>query len=178
MTNEHSKRKLSKIAKRYGAINQRRKLVEESGEYIQAWVKYTDFPTDENRTKMIEEFSDMCVVSEQVKMLLSPRELKIFRENFNKKLDREIERIETGASLTAFRREILKACRDGNMSVKDLETVTHKASTTIRKELHYLVSQGFVKTDTDKRVISRGASSREENIIIYETTKKGLEQVR
>jgi hypothetical protein len=173
--NVHSKRKLRKIATRYGVINQRRKLVEESAEFTQAWVKYTDHPTDEMRKNMIEEFSDMCVVSEQIKMLLSPRELHIFRENFNKKLDREIERIETGASLTPTRREILKVCRDGNMSVRDIASVIHKADTSIRKDMRTLIPQGFIKTDMDRRVISRRNFSREEDIIVYETTKKGME---
>lgn len=83
-----TKSKLNTIFNYYGRKGQEYKLVEEMAELIQAIIK-------NNRENIIEEMADVQNIILQLRLNFNSSERKQFVETFNKKIERQLNRIES-----------------------------------------------------------------------------------
>lgn len=93
MTTEQ-KAKCRQILSHYGIEKQRRQLVEECGELIQAIMKLER--TDKERVHYIEELADVEIMMEQMKISLQtydPLGWDIFTDMIEQKINRQLDRI-------------------------------------------------------------------------------------
>ena len=94
------------ILKHYGVKNQRRQLVEECAELIQAICKYERIVKDRDiipsediinfknaKYDMAEEIADVLIMIEQIKMTMGADGRRDIEELIEFKLDRQLERI-------------------------------------------------------------------------------------
>ncbi len=89
MTHEQ-KLQCKQIFERYGETNQLYKLTEESGELIQATMKYILNPTEETSKSLAEEIADIEIMITQIKMAVGE---SLINEYIQQKLDRQLKRI-------------------------------------------------------------------------------------
>ena len=83
-----TKSKLNKIFNYYGRKGQEYKLVEEMAELIQAIIK-------NDRENVMEEMADVQILLLQLRLNFNSSERKQFVETFNKKIERQLSRIES-----------------------------------------------------------------------------------
>ncbi len=83
-----TKSKLNTIFNYYGRKGQEYKLVEEMAELTQAIIK-------NNRENIIEEMADVQNILLQLRLNFNSSERKQFVETFNKKIERQLNRIES-----------------------------------------------------------------------------------
>lgn len=88
---EEQKSKCRLIYNHYGPRNQLRQLCEECAELIQATIKYDRTGKLDDYSHLCEEFADVMIMVEQIKIGLSENMVTSF---INEKLDRQIRRIE------------------------------------------------------------------------------------
>lgn len=102
-----NKRKLVQIALHYGKRAQNEKLIEEMAELmveIKHMYKHEtslDFDTNNNTPatdNYLEEFADVLIMAEQIKILLSSKESSRVAWYVNKKVLRTLEKISQGKS--------------------------------------------------------------------------------
>ena len=83
-----TKSKLNQIFNYYGRKGQEYKLVEEMAELTQAIIK-------NDRHNIIEEMVDVQNILLQLRLNFNSNERKQFAETFNKKIERQLNRIES-----------------------------------------------------------------------------------
>ena len=83
-----TKSKLNTIFNYYGRKGQEYKLVEEMAELIQAIIK-------NDRENVMEEMADVQILLLQLRLNFNSSEKKQFVETFNKKIERQLNRIES-----------------------------------------------------------------------------------
>lgn len=83
-----TKSKLNKIFNFYGRKGQEYKLIEEMAELTQAIIK-------NDRENIIEEMADVQNILLQLRLNFNSNERKQFAETFNKKIERQLNRIES-----------------------------------------------------------------------------------
>ena len=88
MMEKDTKSKLNTIFNYYGRKGQEYKLVEEMAELTQAIIK-------NNRENIIEEKADVQNILLQLRLNFNSSERKQFVETFNKKIERQLNRIES-----------------------------------------------------------------------------------
>lgn len=88
MMEKDTKSKLNTIFNYYGRKGQEYKLVEEMAELTQAIIK-------NNRENIIEEMADVQNILLQLRLNFNSSERKQFVETFNKKIERQLNRIES-----------------------------------------------------------------------------------
>lgn len=86
-------KRIIEIAKYYGEEAQINVVQEECSELIQAICKIRRYNNEETRHRMIEEMSDLYLVLGTLNYYLNDAERQYFIDNFNKKLDRQMERL-------------------------------------------------------------------------------------
>lgn len=88
MMEKDTKSKLNTIFNYYGRKGQEYKLVEEMAELTQAIIK-------NDRENIIEEMVDVQNILLQLRLNFNSNERKQFAETFNKKIERQLNRIES-----------------------------------------------------------------------------------
>ena len=88
MMEKDTKSKLNTIFNYYGRKGQEYKLVEEMAELTQAIIK-------NKREHIIEEMADVQNILLQLRLNFNSSERKQFVETFNKKIERQLNRIES-----------------------------------------------------------------------------------
>lgn len=83
-----TKSKLNTIFNYYGKKGQEYKLIEEMAELTQAIIK-------NDRENIIEEMADVQNILLQLRLNFNSKERKQFAETFNKKIERQLNRIES-----------------------------------------------------------------------------------
>lgn len=83
-----TKSKLNTIFNYYGRKGQEYKLVEEMAELIQAIIK-------NDRENVMEEMADVQILLLQLRLNFNSSEKKQFVETFNRKIERQLNRIES-----------------------------------------------------------------------------------
>lgn len=96
---EIQEKRCSDILQHYGVIAQRRQLVEECAELIQAISKLHRATPEERDTaqyNFIEELADVEIMLEQMKQTLTRTERDTMLRIENAKINRQLQRIEKG----------------------------------------------------------------------------------
>ena len=96
------------IAQHYGEEPQKNVVQEECAELIQAICKTRRYDDEQTRHHMIEEMSDLFLVLSTLNYYLTSEEKKYLIDNFNMKLDRQMERIEKEVKEQDAKEERLK----------------------------------------------------------------------
>lgn len=89
-------RRCGEILAHYGAQAQRRQLVEECAELIQAVAKYERTGAETSYYNFIEELADVEIMVEQMKQSLTERERDTLLRTENAKINRQLQRIAKG----------------------------------------------------------------------------------
>lgn len=95
MTTLQEKR-VGEILRHYGEQTQRRQLVEECAELIQAITKYERSGTAAARYNLIEEMADVEIMLEQMRQTLTETERDTMQRISNAKINRQLTRITRG----------------------------------------------------------------------------------
>lgn len=95
MTDIQEKR-IGEILHHYGAQAQRRQLVEECAELIQAVTKLERNPNTTTLYNFIEELADVEIMLEQMRQTLTDRERDTMLRIENAKINRQLQRIAKG----------------------------------------------------------------------------------
>lgn len=94
-----NEQRCGEILDHYGIVTQRRQLVEECAELIQAVSKLQRvYPEDVKTVKynFIEELADVEIMLEQMKQSLTPMERDTFNRIETAKINRQLTRMERG----------------------------------------------------------------------------------
>lgn len=89
-------KRVGEILRHYGEQTQRRQLVEECAELIQAVTKYERTDKPSAWYNFIEEMADVEIMLEQMRQTLTENELDTLQRITNAKINRQLNRIARG----------------------------------------------------------------------------------
>lgn len=89
-------KRVGEILHHYGEQAQRRQLVEECAELIQAVTKYERTNSPAARYNLIEEMADVEIMLEQMRQTLTVSEQDTLHQIRNAKINRQLQRIVRG----------------------------------------------------------------------------------
>lgn len=93
---ELQEKRCGDILEHYGATAQRRQLVEECAELIQAVAKYERTGSETAYYNFIEELADVEIMLEQMRQTLTDRERDTLLRTETVKINRQLQRIARG----------------------------------------------------------------------------------